>query len=45
MSPRPTRRERSEQREVELLIGEKELPRILLKCRLPHNILGIFYMP
>jgi hypothetical protein len=24
MSPRPTRRERSEQREVELLMGEKE---------------------
>jgi hypothetical protein len=36
MSQRPTRRERSKQRE------DKEQPRILPKCRLPRNIWGSF---
>jgi hypothetical protein len=38
MSPRPTRRERSKRREGELLMGDKEYPIILPKCRLPRNI-------
>jgi hypothetical protein len=38
MSPQPTRRERSERREGELLMGDKEYPIILPKCRIPRNI-------
>jgi hypothetical protein len=42
MSSRSTRRERSKRREVELLMGDREYPIILPKCRLRSNVYGSF---